>query len=118
MFADFKMCVTLIICESFPAVPILFAVKIVRLKVYVIVSQSDDLDLQSRSQLRLKVDKSFNAYFNSNISDTISAMGIQTCHGGRLKMHGIHAHAPFDDLDLDARSQWVGKGKKSAVNYL
>ena len=26
--------------------------------------------------------------------------------------HGIYAHARFDDLDLEARSQWVGKGKK------
>ena len=25
--------------------------------------------------------------------------------------------AHFDDLDLDARSQWVGKGKKSALIY-
>ena len=31
-------------------------------------------------------------------------------------MHGIYAH--FDDLDLDARSQWVGKCKQSALNYL
>ena len=30
-----------------------------------------------------------------------------------------YAHANFDDLDLDVRSQWVGKGKKkSALNYL
>ena len=28
---------------------------------------------------------------------------------------GMDAHARFDDLDLDARSQWVSKGKKSAV---
>ena len=28
---------------------------------------------------------------------------------GRV-MHG--AYARFDDLDLDAKSQWVGKGKK------
>ena len=25
--------------------------------------------------------------------------------------HGIHAHARFDGLDLDARSQWVRKSK-------
>ena len=29
----------------------------------------------------------------------------------------IDAHAHFDDLDLNARSQWVDKGKKSAWNY-
>ena len=26
-------------------------------------------------------------------------------------------HAHVDDLDLDARSQWVDKGNKSAFNY-
>ena len=33
-------------------------------------------------------------------------------------MDAIYAHAHVDDLDLDARSQWVGKGKKSALNAL
>ena len=28
------------------------------------------------------------------------------------------AHARFDDLDLDARSQWVDKSQKSELNYL
>ena len=28
-------------------------------------------------------------------------------------MHGISDHARFDDLDLDARSQCVGKGTKN-----
>ena len=32
--------------------------------------------------------------------------------------HSISAHTRFDDLDLDARSKWVGKGKNSVVNYL
>ena len=27
-----------------------------------------------------------------------------------------YAHAHFDDLDLDAGSKWVGKGKKSVLN--
>ena len=38
---------------------------------------------------------------------------IQTWHDGTL-MHGIfvlYPQAPFNELDLDARSQWVGKGK-------
>ena len=30
-------------------------------------------------------------------------------------MDAIHAHARFDDLDLDAESQWVGKGKQISV---
>ena len=37
-------------------------------------------------------------------------------------MGALYAHAYFDDLDLDARSQRVGKGKKSVLyalgNYL
>ena len=45
-----------IISETVQAMPIMFAVEIiVRLKLYIIFSQSDDLD--SRSQLRLKLDK-------------------------------------------------------------
>ena len=45
-----------IISETVQAIPIRFAVKIVRLKVCIIFSQSDDLALYSRSQLRLKLD--------------------------------------------------------------
>ena len=34
-------------------------------------------------------------------------------------MDAIYAHARFDDLDLDAHKQGVGKGqKKSALNAL
>ena len=34
-------------------------------------------------------------------------------------MHDMYAHHRVDDLDLDARSQWVGKStQKSALNYL
>ena len=29
-----------------------------------------------------------------------------------------YAHARFDDLDLDAGSQWLGRGQNSALNYL
>ena len=46
----------LIISETVQTIIIKFAVKIVQLKVY-IICQSDDLDLQSRSQLYLKLDK-------------------------------------------------------------
>ena len=28
-------------------------------------------------------------------------------------MDALYAHAHFDDLDLDAKSQWVGKGEKN-----
>ena len=27
-------------------------------------------------------------------------------------MDALYAHARFDDLDLDARSRWVGKGEE------
>ena len=27
-------------------------------------------------------------------------------------MHNIYANARFDDLDLDTRSQWIGRGKQ------
>ena len=30
----------------------------------------------------------------------------------------IYADARLDDLDIDARSQWVGKGKKSAFGVI
>ena len=30
----------------------------------------------------------------------------------------IFFHAHFDDLELDSRSQWAGRGKKLALNYL
>ena len=29
-----------------------------------------------------------------------------------------YAHARLHEFDLDARSQWVGRGNKSALNYL
>ena len=46
-----------IISETDQAISTTFAVKIVRLNVYTIFSQFDDLALHSRSQLRLKLDK-------------------------------------------------------------
>ena len=44
-------------CLLIQTIPIKFTVKIVRLKVYLIFSQSDDLALYSRSQQRLNRDK-------------------------------------------------------------
>ena len=49
----------LIISETVQAMPIMFAVKLVRLKAYKIFSQSDDFALHSRSQLHLKLDNFF-----------------------------------------------------------
>ena len=42
---------------------------------------------------------------------------IQTWHDGRL-VDVKYAHARFDDLDHDARSQWVGKGNRSTLHAL
>ena len=71
--------------------PSTFAVKIDRLKVDIIFSQSDDLDLHSRSQPRLRVAKCFTCtiivtdiYLGQYLSH-----GIQTWHDGRLT-HGIY----------------------------
>ena len=83
--------------------------KIFRPKVYIIFSQSDDLDLHSRSQLRLKLDKCFTC------SVIVISRGIQIWHDDR-PMHGIYPHARADDLDLDTRSQWVDKGKEIGVD--
>ena len=46
-----------IISETVQGLSIKFALKIVRLKRYLIFFQSDDLALYSRSQVRLKLDK-------------------------------------------------------------
>ena len=59
----------------------------------------------------------FNLYYNSHISDSMAfkfGMAIDLS----IIWHIIYAHARFDDLDLDARSQWVGKRKKSPWNYI
>ena len=46
----------LIISETIQAMPITFAVRIVRLKVYVTIASPMTLTLHSRSQVRLKLD--------------------------------------------------------------
>ena len=44
---------------------------------------------------------------------------IQTWHDGR-RMHGMymHVHAFRDDLDLDARSQWIRRQSKNNNNQI
>ena len=49
-----------IISQTVEAIPITLDVEIARLKVYKIFSQSDDLDLHLRLQVRLKRDKFVN----------------------------------------------------------
>ena len=74
--------------------------------------QPDDLDFYSRSQVRLKLDY----FLICNISDNIYAITFKL--GMTVDLCMPYAHACFDDLDLDARSPWVGKGKKSVLHAL
>ena len=88
---------------------ITFAVKIVRVNVYMTIDNpKTDLHSQITSQTGL--------LFNLQYLGQYLMYYIQTWHDGIL-MDAIYAHARFDDLNLDARSQWVGKGKYSALNY-
>ena len=80
------------------------------------LSFSLTLALHSRSQLRLKRAKCITCTIIA-ISRKYLSCGIHTWLDSRL-VHGICAHARVDDLDLDARSQRVGKGKTPALNYL
>ena len=73
--------------------------------------QSDDLDLHSRSLVHLKLDY----FLTSNISDNIFSVisyYMKTWHNSRL-MDALYIYTPacFNDLNIDALSQWVGKGK-------
>ena len=95
-----------IISETIQAMHIKFAVKIVRLKVYINFSQSDDFDLHSGSQLRLILDKILTSTMYIGIivisrTDNIEAMAFKLCITD-LCIAYIYAHAHFDDLDLDA----------------
>ena len=74
--------------------------------------QYDELGLHSRSQVRPKLDYLLLdlQYFGHYLSYC-----TQTWHDGRL-IDAIYAHDRFDYLD--ARSQWVGKGKESALHAL
>ena len=65
------------------------------------------------AQLRLKLDKVLTCSLIGISRNNIQAMAFKC--GMMVLMHGI---SHFDDLDLDARSQWLGRGNKSALNYL
>ena len=85
----------LIISETIQAMPIKFAVKIVRLLVYNYDHcQSDDLDTSVPETWLL---------FNLQYLRQYLSYYIKTWHDGR-PMLGIHAHASFNDFDLDVRS--------------
>ena len=81
--------------------PTTLVVKIVRLKVYTTIANPMTVTFtQGRKR----------DYF-SNLQCIAQ---YQTWHTGG-PMDALYAHVPFDDRDLDARSEWVGKDKKSDV---
>ena len=75
--------------------------------------QSDNLDIHSRSQVLLKL----YYFFNLQYLGQYLSFYIQAWHDSTL-MDAVYVYSRFDDLDHDARSQWVGKGKISALNAL
>ena len=86
----------------FQTMPIKFTVKIIRLKVYIIYSQSDETDLNWRSQLRLKL---YSLFFGTIIVISWTFLSIQTWDDGRFIMYGIknigyNLCARFDNLTL------------------
>ena len=46
------------------------------------------------------------------------SIDIQSWHDGVDLCMAYYAHARFDDLDLDARPLWLGRGNSLALNYL
>ena len=68
-----------------PRMLITLAMEIIRRKVYIIVSQSDDIDLHDlRSQLRLKLEKFVTCSIDCNSVDNILSYRIDNWHEGRL----------------------------------
>ena len=76
--------------------------------------QSDDLDLHSSSQVRLK-----RLLFKLQYLRQYLSYYIQTWHDhdDDKLMDATYAHARFNDLDHDARSEWVGKGNGIGIEW-
>ena len=86
--------------------PIAFAVvKIVRPNVYMTIA----------SLMTLTFIQGHKCVSNLQYLGQYLSYYIQTWHDGIRLMDAIYADARFDDLGLDARSQWVGKGKQISV---
>ena len=100
-----------IIPETVQAMSIKLTMAIVRRKVYIIVSQSDDIDQRLRSQLRLKRDK----FVTLHNSDNISAMEFKLGMMVDVCMTCMLGITRSDDLDLYARSQGVSTRTKISV---
>ena len=86
----------MIIAETIQAILIKFAVKIVPTKGLYNYCQSDDLDFHSRPHSASQTLPLFNLQYLGQYLIYYT----QTWHDGRI-MHGIYAHARFDDLELD-----------------
>ena len=56
----------------------------------------------------------FYLYYASHVSNSIEAMAFKL--STMVNDCKTYAHVIVDYLDRDARSQWVGKGIKSALN--
>ena len=101
--------ICLIISETIQEMPIKFAVKIVRLKVdniMIIASPMTLTFIQGR-----KCVWSLTGFELAISQKRFELLYIHTWHDGTL-MDALYAHARFDDPDLDAMSQWVGKVKQ------
>ena len=95
--------------ESAPAMPIMFAVKIVQLKAYTIFSQPMTL-LFTQGHKCVKLDKCLTCTIIV-ISQIVCKLYMAFKHGMTVDLCIAYAQACVNDLDLDARSQWVGKGR-------
>ena len=77
--------------------------------------QSDDLAVHPRSQLRIKFDNLKKPCTILAMSRIIFMHAMLFKCGMTIDLCMADADARFDDLDLDARSQWVGRGKVISV---
>ena len=90
--------------------PIKVAAKTVRLKVYMTIASPTTLPFVKGHKCVSNLTGFFYLQY-------LGQYYIQTWHGGTL-MDVIYSYVHFNDLDLDARSQWVGNGKILALNAL
>ena len=73
--------------------------------------QSDDFELHPRSQLSIEL-ANVSLYYNRNkIGQYLGAMTFKCGIRVDICMAYIYAHIRFDRLHLDARSQWLDRGK-------
>ena len=95
-----------IISETFQAMPIKFVVKT---KGLYNRCQSKDIDLHSRSELHLKSDKFLTGSFIVIFQTIFNLVQL----GMAVGYAWLICSCSFDDFDLDARLQWLGRGNNS-----